>query len=173
MKQIIFSFRSVNQPSGSNGHVTRKRDSGSSFGKHNKVFASNSHDNGKRHSNASQSSKDKVLVKKDSGLRNAAPKTQVTTAVNGSSSHVGNSQSALGGGLEASFASLRRSSATPDLLNSSSVFDHSEIPHISSKPSSAGSRSSSPRLRRPPTKESRSVSICETDVCTIIIYRLQ
>lgn len=104
------------------------------------------------------------MVKKDSGLQNPTPKTQVS-AITGSTSNVENSQPVLGGGLEASFASLRRSSATPDLLNTSSVFDPSEIPQISSKPSSAGSRSSSPHLKRPPTKESRSVSICETEVC--------
>ncbi|KAJ7333728.1 Calcium calmodulin-dependent protein kinase kinase 2 [Desmophyllum pertusum] len=130
----------VNQPPDGTSNGTRKRDSQTSFTKHNKVSASNGPDDGK------QNSMERVLAKKDSIPRNPTPKTQAT----------------LGGGLEASFASLRRSSATPDLLNSSSVFDPSEIPQISSsKPSSAGS--SSPRLKRPPTKESRSVSICETE----------
>ena len=164
---IIRFYRSVNQPGGSNSRGPKKRESASSFSKHNKVSASinNSHDNGKRHSNASQGSKEKILSKKDSGSCNAAPKTQVS-AVTGSRSHVENSQIGFGGGLQASFASLRRSSATPDLLNSSSVFDaSSEVQRISSKPSSAGSSAS--RIRRPPTKESRSVSICETDVCRI------
>ncbi|XP_078362502.1 calcium/calmodulin-dependent protein kinase kinase 2-like isoform X2 [Oculina patagonica] len=144
-------LRSINQPAGGASNGTR-----TSFTKHNKVSASTSPDHGR------QNSREKVLVKRDSGLREATPKTQVS-AVTGSRSNVENSQPILGNGLEASFASLRRSSATPDLLNTSSVFDPSEIPHISSKPSSAGSRSSSPRLKRPPTKESRSVSICETD----------
>ena len=110
------------------------------------------------------------MIKKDSGLQNPSPKTEVS-AVNGSRHFSENSQAVLGCGLEESFASLRRSSATPDLLNTSSVFDPCEIPRISSKPSSAGTQTSSPRLRRPPTKESRSVSICETDVC-ITIYRV-
>lgn len=126
----------------------------------------NGHDNGKHHSSASQASKEKIFIKKDSGLHSATPRpTEVSASVitAGSRSNIGNSQSRLGGGLEASFASLRRSSATPDLLNSSSVFD-GEVAYISSKPSSSVG-SSSPRLRRPPTKESRSVSICETDVC--------
>lgn len=137
-----------------------------SFPKGNKVSALQSPDYGK------QISREKALVKKDSGLQNATPKTQAS-AITGSRSNVGNSQPALGSGLEASFASLRRSSATPDLLNTSSVFDPSEKPHISSKPSSAGTRSSSPRLKRPPTKESRSVSICETEnVLQLNQYRL-
>ena len=126
----------------------------------------NGHDNGKHHSSASQASKEKIFIKKDSGLHSATPRpAEVSASVitAGSRSNIGNSQSRLGGGLEASFASLRRSSATPDLLNSSSVFD-GEVAYISSKPSSSVG-SSSPRLRRPPTKESRSVSICETDVC--------
>lgn len=114
------------------------------------------------------------MIKKDSGLQNPSPKTEVS-AVNGSRHFSENSQATLGCGLEESFASLRRSSATPDLLDTSSVFDPCEIPRISSKPSSAGTQTSSPRLRRPPTKESRSVSICETDVCItikIIIYQV-
>ena len=152
----LIYFRPVNQPPDGTSNGTRKRDSQTSFTKHNKVSASNGPDDGK------QNSMERVLAKKDSIPRNPTPKTQVS-AVTGSGSNLENSQAALGGGLEASFASLRRSSATPDLLNSSSVFDPSEIPQISSsKPSSAGS--SSPRLKRPPTKESRSVSICETEV---------
>jgi len=96
------------------------------------------------------------LLKKGCELQ-TTPTTQVS-ALNESRSHLENSKTGLGSGLEESFASLRRSSATPDLLDS-------VLPCISSKPSSAGS--SSPRLRRPPTKESRSVSICETDVSVI------
>lgn len=147
--------RSVTQSAGGTSNGTRN--AGSTFNRNNKVFASKgSADDGREHS------MEKVLVKKDSSVLNATPKTQVS-AVEESRSNVGESQPTIGGRLEASFASLRRSSATPDLLNSSSVFDPSEIPHISSKPSSAGSVSSSPRLKRPPTKESRSVSICETE----------
>ena len=157
------------QPRESNGHAISKRDGGSSLTKHNKVFAADSHDNRKRHSNPSQSGKEGISTKKDSGLQNHSPKTEVSAA-NGSRHFSENSQAALGCGLEESFASLRRSSATPDLLNTSSVFDPCEVPHISSNPSSAGTRTSSPRLRRPPTKESRSVSICETDVC-ILMYQ--
>ena len=149
---LFMCFRPANQSASGTSNGIR-----TSFPKHNKVSALQSPDHGK------QSSKEKVLVKKDSGLRNPTPKTQAS-AITGSRSNVGNSQPTLGGGLEASFASLRRSSATPDLLNTSSVFDPSEIPHASSKPSSAGTKSSSPRLKRPPTKESRSVSICETEV---------
>lgn len=157
---------SVNQPPeiNSSHHSPRKRESTSSFSKHNKVSSLNGHDNGKHHSSASQASKEKIFIKKDSGLHSATPRpAEVSASVitAGSRSNIGNSQSRLGGGLEASFASLRRSSATPDLLNSSSVFD-GEVAYISSKPSSSVG-SSSPRLRRPPTKESRSVSICETD----------
>lgn len=157
----------MNQPPEINSsHSPRKRESTSSFSKHNKVSSLNGHDNGKHHSSASQASKEKIFIKKDSGLHSATPRpAEVSASViaAGSRSNIGNSQSRLGGGLEASFASLRRSSATPDLLNSSSVFD-GEVVYISSKPSSSVG-SSSPRLRRPPTKESRSVSICETDVC--------
>ena len=149
---IVYYFRSANQSAGGTSNGIR-----TSFPKRNKVSALKSPDYGK------QSSREKALVKKDSSLQNPTPKTQ-TSAITGSRSNVGNSQPALGSGLEASFASLRRSSATPDLLNTSSVFDPSEKPYTSSKPSSAGTRSSSPRLKRPPTKESRSVSICETEV---------
>ena len=145
-------FRPANRSAGGTSNGIR-----TSFARFNKVSALQSTDHGK------QSSREKVLIKKDSGVRNPTPKTQAS-AVTGSRSIVENSQPALGSELEASFASLRRSSATPDLLNTSSVFDPSEKPHTSSKPSSAGTRSSSPRLKRPPTKESRSVSICETDV---------
>ena len=149
---IVYYFRSANQSAGGTSNGIR-----TSFPKRNKVSALKSPDYGK------QSSREKALVKKDSSLQNPTPKTQ-TSAITGSRSNAGNSQPALGSGLEASFASLRRSSATPDLLNTSSVFDPSEKPYTSSKPSSAGTRSSSPRLKRPPTKESRSVSICETEV---------
>lgn len=146
--------RSVTHSAG--GTSNGIRNAGSTFNRHNKVAASNSITDGRQHS------KEKVLVKKGSGVLNATPKTKVSVA-DENRSDVGESQPTLGERLEASFASLRRSSATPDLLNSSSVFDLSEVPHISSKPSSAGSVSSSPRLKRPPTKESRSVSICETE----------
>lgn len=153
MTELLFMcFRRANQSAGGTSNGIR-----TSFPKHNKVSALQSPDHVK------QSSREKVFVKNDSGLQNRIPKTQAS-AITRSRSNVGNSQPTLGSGLEASFASLRRSSATPDLLNTSSVFDPSEIPHASSKPSSAGTKSSSPRLKRPPTKESRSVSICETEV---------
>lgn len=69
----------------------------------------------------------------------------------------------LGAGLEASFASLRRSSATPDLAKRNGKA--SEV-SAASHPNSAGSIStgSSPRLPRPPTVESKSVSIHESEV---------
>ena len=103
-------------------------------------------------------------------VKSMTPRTQMTN-VSSSQLHVSESVSSfqhnsLGAGLEESFASLRRSSATPDLLNSSSVFDPVESSGRVSKSDSAKSRSgsSSPRPKRPPTKESRSVSICETEV---------
>lgn len=102
-------------------------------------------------------------------VKSMTPRTQMTN-VSSSQLHVSESVSSfqhnsLGAGLEESFASLRRSSATPDLLNSSSVFDPVESSGRVSKSDSAKSRSgsSSPRPKRP-TKESRSVSICETEV---------
>lgn len=153
----------VSQPGGSRSHAPRKRESGSSFTKNNKVFAANSQDTKRHHSITSQNSKEGILNSKDSGLHSDLPKTKVITTVNGSKTCVENSQAALGHGLKESFASVRHSSATPDLLNTSSLIDPFEIAHISSKPSSAGSQTSSSRLRRPPTKESRSVSISETD----------
>ena len=105
------------------------------------------------------------------------PKTQVSVVTENSRTNAlpsaSSSRPTLKAGLESSFASLRRSSATPDLLNSSSVFDPAEFMRpISSKTGSAKSRSgsvsSSSRPRRPPTIESRSVSICETEVSNLI-----
>ena len=87
----------------------------------------------------------------------------------------------LGAGLEASFASLRRSSATPDLMNKNTGTEAGDT--VRSKPNSPESRStisagSSPRLKRPPTVESTSVSIQETEVrthcftgCSVVVIR--
>lgn len=158
----------VNQPGGSSSkiHDAKKRDSGSRFTKNNKIHVSadNSQENRKLHSTSYQNSNELVVRKRDSGLLKSIPQTQGSLSGKESRSIVENSQATLGCGLEESFASLRRNSATPDLLNTSSVFDPNEVVRsFSSKPSSAGSRTSSSYLRRPPTKESRSVSISETD----------
>ncbi|XP_001627621.2 calcium/calmodulin-dependent protein kinase kinase 1 isoform X2 [Nematostella vectensis] len=65
-------------------------------------------------------------------------------------------------GLEGSFASLRRSSATPDLINKSLLKDQNNS-YSKSEGRRSSSTSSSPRLPRPPTVESQSVSIKETE----------
>lgn len=143
----------VSQPGGSSSETsdTKKRETGSRFAKHNKV-----------HVTTADSKEGIIVPKRNLGLQSQIPQTQVSSPGKGCSSQLKNSQSALECGLEESFASLRRNSATPDLQNS--VFEANErVRSFSSKPSSAGSQASSSHLRRPPTKESRSVSISETD----------
>ena len=153
-----YFHRTVSQPGGSSSETsdTKKRETGSRFTKHNKV-----------HVTTADSKEGIIVPKRNLGLQSQIPQTQVSSPGKGCSSKLKNSQSALECGLEESFASLRRNSATPDLQNS--VFEANErVRSFSSKPSSAGSQASSSHLRRPPTKESRSVSISETDVS---IYR--
>lgn len=143
----------VSQPGGSSSETsdTKKGETGSRFTKHNKV-----------HVTTADSKEEIIVAKRNLGLQSQIPQTKVSSPGKGCSSQLKNSQSALECGLEESFASLRRNSATPDLQNS--VFEANErVRSFSSKPSSAGSQASSSHLRRPPTKESRSVSISETD----------
>lgn len=163
--------RTVSQPGGSSSETynAKKRETGSRFTKHNKVHVStaDSQENRRQCSSGSYNHKEGIVTNRNSGLQSQIPQTRVSSPGKGCSSQLKNSQSALECGLEESFASLRRNSATPDLQNS--VFETNQrVRSFSSKPSSAGSQTSSSHLRRPPTKESRSVSISETDVS---IYR--
>ncbi|XP_031570435.1 calcium/calmodulin-dependent protein kinase kinase 1-like isoform X2 [Actinia tenebrosa] len=88
-----------------------------------------------------------------------------TKDINAKGNSTASGSGMLGAGLEASFASLRRSSATPDLLNKNTGVEAGD--NVRSKPNSPDSRStvssSSPRLKRPPTVESTSVSIQESE----------
>lgn len=99
-------------------------------------------------------------------IRTEAQANSNTKDINAKANSTASGSGMLGAGLEASFASLRRSSATPDLLNKNAGVEASD--NVRSKPNSPESRStissSSPRLKRPPTVESTSVSIQETEV---------
>ena len=104
------------------------------------------------------------LQTREHNRRDSSEGTVKTNAV----PSAGSTRPTLQPGLESSFASLRRCSATPDLLNTSNVFDSSVefVRPVSSKAEDFKSNSarSTPRPKRPPTIESRSVSICETEV---------